>query len=572
VTAAIAAERCHDPTAMDPEVGDDPLERGAAALGAREWHDARSAFEEALANADTPEANDGLGLSLWWLRDVDGAIGHRERAYAAFRARGDLDDAVRIALWLATEYLEAVGNEPASRGWLARAEGLVGQLDGGSHAGWLALTRGRLRSNPADAVEDAEAAIAVARERNAPDLEASGIALLGLALVERGEVDPGLTRLDEAMAAATGGEVTDAAVFGDVCCLVTRAAENAGDVTRLMRWNEVVTTFMERSGHAGLLEFCGTCCAEVLIANGNLEEAEGWLARTLRELEGTGYRARCVHPAAKFAELRMLQGRVEDAERLLAGYEDRTDALRATARLHLLRGEPAVAAAILHRRINQLGDGLLAVPLLALLVEVQVARGDVASAHASADRLAAIARATAQARQLAVADLALGRAARAAGDAGARERLEAAVLAFAELQMPLEAAAARLELAALLADAEPEVAANEARLAAEAAERAGARALADRAAALVRDLGGPARTGPKLLGLLSRRETEVLRLLADGLTNAEIAARLFISTKTAGNHVSNVLSKLNLRSRSEAAAYAVRYLGGLAPVEVPAAE
>jgi DNA-binding NarL/FixJ family response regulator len=203
---------------------------------------------------------------------------------------------------------------------------------------------------------------------------------------------------------------------------------------------------------------------------------------------------------------------------------------------------------------------------------VQVARGDVASAQASADRLAAIARATAQARQLAVADLALGRAARAAGDAGARERLEAAVLAFAELQMPLEAAAARLELAALLADAEPEVAANEARLAAEAAERAGARALADRAAALVRDLGGPARTGPKLLGLLSRRETEVLRLLAEGLTNAEIAARLFISTKTAGNHVSNVLSKLNLRSRSEAAAYAVRYLGGLAPVEVPAAE
>jgi DNA-binding NarL/FixJ family response regulator len=92
-------------------------------------------------------------------------------------------------------------------------------------------------------------------------------------------------------------------------------------------------------------------------------------------------------------------------------------------------------------------------------------------------------------------------------------------------------------------------------------------ALADRAAALLRDLGGPARTGPKRLGLLSKRETEVLRLLAEGLTNAEIAARLFISTKTAGNHVSSVLSKLHLRSRSEAAAYAVRYLG-----EVRAAE
>jgi DNA-binding NarL/FixJ family response regulator len=552
---------------MSSEVRSDLLGRGASALRERDWEDARAAFEEALAGADTPEAHDGLGLALWWLRDVDAAIAHREQAYAAFRARGELADAFRIALWLATEYREAVGNEPASRGWLARAEGLVSELPDGAHAGWLALTRGRLRPNPADAVEDAEAAIAVGRERRDPDLEASGIALLGLALVDGGDVEVGLTRLDEAMAAATGGEVADPAVFGDVCCLVTRAAEDAGEMSRLMKWNEVVMAFMQRSGHAGLLEFCGTCCAEVLIATGQLAEAEGWLARTLQELEGTGYRARCVHPAAKFAELRMLQGRVEDAERLLAGYEDRTDALRATARLHLLRGEHAVAAALLHRRLNQVGDGLLAVPLLALLVEVQVARGDAVSALESAERLAAIARSTGQVRQLAVADLALGRAARAAGDAGARERLEAAVVAFAELQMPLEAAAARLELATVLADAEPEVAANEARLAVEAAERAGAGALADRAAALVRDLGGPARTGPKLLGLLSKRETEVLRLLAEGLTNAEIAARLFISTKTAGNHVSSVLAKLNLRSRSEAAAYAVRYLG-----EVRAAE
>jgi DNA-binding NarL/FixJ family response regulator len=84
--------------------------------------------------------------------------------------------------------------------------------------------------------------------------------------------------------------------------------------------------------------------------------------------------------------------------------------------------------------------------------------------------------------------------------------------------------------------------------------------VADRAAALLRELGGPARTGPKLLGLLTKREVEVLRLLAEGLTNAEIAARLYISTKTAEHHVSNLLAKLQLTSRTEAAAYAVRYL------------
>jgi DNA-binding NarL/FixJ family response regulator len=82
---------------------------------------------------------------------------------------------------------------------------------------------------------------------------------------------------------------------------------------------------------------------------------------------------------------------------------------------------------------------------------------------------------------------------------------------------------------------------------------------ADVAAALIRDLGGPARTGPKGIGLLTAREAEVLALLGEGLSNAEIAARLYISTKTAGNHVSNILAKLHLRSRQEAAGYAVRF-------------
>jgi DNA-binding NarL/FixJ family response regulator len=89
-------------------------------------------------------------------------------------------------------------------------------------------------------------------------------------------------------------------------------------------------------------------------------------------------------------------------------------------------------------------------------------------------------------------------------------------------------------------------------------ERLGANREADDASALVRELGGPARTGAKGIGTLSKREIEVLRLLGEGLSNAEIAARLYISTKTAGNHVSNVLSKLGLRNRSEAAALAVR--------------
>lgn len=147
------------------------------------------------------------------------------------------------------------------------------------------------------------------------------------------------------------------------------------------------------------------------------------------------------------------------------------------------------------------------------------------------------------------------------GDPEAAAALGSAVSAFAAQQLPLDAARARFELARAVEATRSEVAVGEAKIALAEFERLGAPRDADAAAAFLRDRGVAGRTGPKGLGQLSKREREVLALLGEGLTNSEIAARLFISTKTAGNHVSSVLAKLHLRSRTEAAAYAVRYLG-----------
>jgi DNA-binding CsgD family transcriptional regulator len=536
--------------------------RGEDALARGDWPAAVELFELALRGADEPELHDGLGRALWWLRDVDRAIAEREAAYVAFRKRGDDAKAVPIALWLAREYLEALGNEPVSRGWLARAEGIVAELPTGPANGWFSLTRGRLAPDPATAIDDAVAAVTIGREARDADLEATALALRGLAEIARGDVETGMTSLDEAMVAATAGEVADPVVFGDVCCLVTRAAEEAGDASRLERWTEVTLAFMQRTGHPPLLEFCGTCCAEVLLGNGELTEAEGWLTRTISELEGRGHHARCVHPAAKLAELRLLQGRIEEAERLLEGLEDRPDALRAVAAVRLARGDTAVASALLHRRLAQVAEGsLLGAPLLALLVDVQLAQGDRAAAAATATRLKSLAGGTTWPRTHALADLVAGRT--ETDDDRARELLGSATAAYDRLRMPLDAARARLALAEVSAEAQPEVALHEARLAFESFDGAGATALADRAAAVVRALGGPARTGPKAIGLLTKREREVLALLGEGLTNAEVAARLYISTKTAEHHVGNVLSKLHLRGRAGAAAFAQRHAAAL---------
>jgi DNA-binding CsgD family transcriptional regulator len=543
----------------------DLVSRGREALGSGDWESARDAFAAALELGPDPQAFDGLGRTLWWLGDVEGAIDHRESAYASFRRRGDAVRAARIALWLAREYAEAIGNEPAGNGWIARAKGLLRDVEPGPAHGWLDLTLGSRSLDPARMRAYAEDALGTARRSGDAELEASALALLGRALLLGGEFDEGVTALDESMVAATAGEVSDPVVFGDICCVVTLACEESGELERLMRWNDVIETYVSRHLHGALISFCGTCGAEFFQAKGDLAMAERCLVEALGALEGTGHRSRCIHPAAKLAELRMLQGRIEEAERLLAGYEDLPESLGASVGIHRLKGEHAVAAALLLRRLNQVGDTIVAVPLLSTLVEVQLAHGTVDDAGASAGRLASLADRFAHPRLTAVADLAAGRVARGGGEPViARDHLERALTAFERLEMPLEAARARVELAQAIVE-DPEVALREARVALESFERLGAGREADSAAAIVRELGGPARTGPKDIGLLTAREREVLGLLGEGLTNAEIAARLYISTKTAGNHVSNLLAKLHLRSRQEAAAYAVRSAGERAP-------
>jgi DNA-binding NarL/FixJ family response regulator len=146
----------------------------------------------------------------------------------------------------------------------------------------------------------------------------------------------------------------------------------------------------------------------------------------------------------------------------------------------------------------------------------------------------------------------------AEGDGGAVVNFQAALRGFTALRLALEAARAQRELARALAEQAPAAAVVEARLALQRFESIGATADADDTAALLRRLGAGGRAFPKRYGELSKRETEVLALLADGCTNEEIARRLVISRRTAEHHVASILAKLDLHNRTEAAAYAAR--------------
>ena len=538
------------------------LAAGYEALAAGHWEVARDAFATAADSTDSAEALDGLARALWWLRDAQGAVVQRERAYAGFRREGELARAARIALWLSREHALVFGNTAAANGWLSRAERLLRDVAPGAEQGWLSLARSERTRDAGESARLAEEALAVAETVGDTDLELRALAQLGLAEVSQGRVDDGLARLDEAMAAATAGEPTSLETFADVCCTLMLACDLAGDSDRPQQWSGVLEDFVRKYDPVTLLAFCRTCCADVFAANGRIDAAEDELLAAIRELTGAGQRSRCAHPAARLAEIRVLQGRFDEAERLLAGFEDEPEAVASAVTLRIARGEPAAAAELLGRRLDEVGrSSLLAVPLYGQLVEAALALGRLEEARAAAAWLARIAGGSGRERAEALALLARARVAAAAGEPDAVEQLRAALNAYAALGLRLEAARVRLELARAVAGESPDAAVDLAKRSRTELDALGATREADAAAALMRSLGAKGRAGPRAVGLLSRREVEVLRLLGEGISNREIAKRLFISPKTAEHHVSRMYAKLELSTRAEAAAYAVRNLG-----------
>lgn len=551
---------CDDLAVVDQEI--EPSADGWEGLRAGRWDQAKELFEAELGNGESPTALDGLARSRWWLADVPGAIDAWGRAYAAYRREGADDAAARVALFLYKEHGHTLGSYAVANGWLARARDLLSGLPLSASHGWLKLAESEIEMGPVASHDLATQALEVARRLRDPDLELATLGRVALAEIWLGRVEEGMTRFDGAMAAATAGEPHDLRTLGDLFCSLMLAAEVTLEADRFEQWNRALFGYMKRYNHPDVLTFCGTCCAEVLNAAGQWEEGEKWLTDTLRALESSGQRARCVHPATRLSSLRLMQGRLEEAEALLRGYEDLPEATQPQVALYLAKGQTALAAARVHRRLNQLGrDTLLAAPLLAQLVEIQLAQGDQTGAQSTAESLAQIAERSGQERVEAEAELARGSVVGASGNTEkAGEHLERAIALFNRYHLAHRSARAHLALARAVASGDPERAVEEARQSLDAFERLGATRDADMAASFLRELGVGGRTGPKLLGELSKREVEVLRLLGYGLTNAEIAARLYISTKTVASHVGNIFAKMHLRNRAEAATFAQRFL------------
>jgi DNA-binding CsgD family transcriptional regulator len=541
--------------------GDAPasiLESARAAFEQGEFADARQLYEAALAERRSAEALDGLGETLWLAGDIDAAIARREEAYAEFRRAADVARAAEIALWLVIEQATSLGNQTAAGGWFKRAERLLAAAPLCPAHAQLEVHRGQLSSDPAAAERHFERAVEIGKELGDPESEIRGLGGLGFLRVSLGDVEGGMSLLDESMAAAMGGELKDPWAIGATCCSMLFACERISDLRRAEEWCRVVTDFTERRRYVPLSALCRSVYAGVLVSRGDWGRAESELDAALRAYRGYG-KPLAAYPLARLAGLRLRQGRLEEAEQMIAGWEEHPEMGAIVISLLLARGEVALAGAKLERGLERLGgESPFAAPLLPLLVETRLREDDLEAARAAVDGLVALARRLGHEHVLATAELAAARVSAADHPARAIAQADAARELFSRLAMPFEEGRSHLELARVLAARDPELAVAEARTALDIFDRLGAARDADQAASLLREFGARGRSAPRRAGELTKREHEVLALVEQGLSNKEIAARLYIAPKTASHHVSRILTKLGLQTRAEAAAFAAR--------------
>jgi len=315
-------------------------------FAAAEWAAARDAFAAALEEEPgDPEALDGLGQALWWLGDRDAGIDRRREAYAAYRRAGDARAAGRLATYLAGEH-RIDGQDAAAAGWLARARRLLAGEGGSREAGWLAIEEAKRAADPAQAEQHARAALQIAHDLTDPDVECMALAQVGRAVVRQGRVEEGVALLDEAMTVALGGETSDPLACGDACCTTLVVCDGLADLHRATEWCEAVVDFTERRRFTPVQSWCRGIYGTVLVRAGDWERAEAVLAEALRRRADRRRGAGHVTPLAALAELRLRQGRTEEAERLLEGLEGERAALAPLVRLHLQRGDVAFAREI----------------------------------------------------------------------------------------------------------------------------------------------------------------------------------------------------------------------------------
>jgi DNA-binding CsgD family transcriptional regulator len=536
------------------------LEQGRGSSASGDWQDAFDALGR--ANRQQPLAPEDLELlarSAYMLGLDDEYRGALEQAYHAYRDSGDAFRAARCAWWIGHN-LMFLGQSAPARGWFARGQRLLEREDRDSvERGYLLIPTLLQHSGKGDFV----AAYATAAEieeigERFGDEDLVAIALMeqGHALVRQGRTEEGLRLVDETMVAVTTGELSPV-VAGIVYCNTIAFCRDVYELRRAREWTEALTRWCEQQpdmvAHKGL---CLVHRAEIMTLGGAWQDALEEAGRVAKQFtQGVLNQRALGHAAYRQAEVHRLQGRFDEAE---AAYREASrfghEAQPGFALMRLAQGKGRAAAAAIRRAVSEIALPLKRAALLPAYVEILIATGDVVEARTACDELGEIARRQGSEVLIALAAHAEGAVALAEDDAHtALPVLRRAWQSWQELDTPYDAARARVLIAQACAGlGDEETAALELDAARDIFFRLGAAPDLARLDSRLRKRGRSEHG-------LTARELEVLRLVARGRSNREIASALVISERTVARHVQNIFAKLDVSSRASASVFAAEH-------------
>lgn len=541
-------------------ITDDLIARGREACDGRAWGDAYEQLSSAdgldpLGAADL----DRLAVAAYLTGHLEVAADAWERAHHAHLEQGEIPLAVRCAFWLGLT-LVLRGEEARGGGWLARAQSVLeaASLDCVEH-GYVRLPAALKAMGSGDAASAYDTfgeIVKIADGFGDASLMALGRLGRGQALIAMGEASRGVVLLDEAMVAVTTADVSPVAA-GIVYCAVIIECRDIFDLRRAQEWTAALSRWC--ATQQDLKPYRGQCLvhrSEIMQLRGEWSDAmeEVVQARVhLADPPGDPVMGMAKYQQGELLRLRGQFARAEAAYREATGWGHPVQP--GLALLRLAQGRLDDAGVAIRRAVNE-ADGLVQRSrVLSAQVEIALAAGDPATARTATDELNEIASAFDSPYLRAVVEYAYGSVLLAEGEAEAASvALRRAWVAWQQLDARYEAARVRVRMAEACHQlADHDAAEMELDAAGQVFQELGA------APALEQVRGLAASTTHRVGGVLTPRELEVLRLVATGATNRDIADTLVISEKTVARHMSNIFTKLGLTSRTGATAYAYKH-------------
>jgi DNA-binding CsgD family transcriptional regulator len=536
------------------------LARGRESFTGRAWMDAYKSLSHADQEAPLGAGDlELLATSASMIGRDDDCLDSLERAYRVHLEAGEALRAVRCAFWVGINLLLR-GETARGTGWLGRAQRLVErEANDCVERGYL-LVPVMLRY---EAMGDWEAAYATATDAaeigerfGDADLLALTVHEQGCALIQQGRVEEGLGLLDEAMVAVTAGEVSPI-VTGIVYCSVISGCQEVYALRRAQEWTAALTRWCEEQ--PDMVAFTGACMvhrAEIMELRGAWRSALQEAQQARRRCEQGNNQFTAAQAFYRQGEVHRLRGEFSVAEE---AYRDASrygwEPQPGLALLRLAQGNHAAAAAAIRRVVDETTPPLKRARLLPAYAEIMLAEDDAGKARSACQELQEISIRYESAMLDAMVAHAQGAVDLNEGDArAALLSLRRAWRVWQELEVPYEVARVRVLLGlACHALGDDDTASLELEAARDGFARLGAAPDLARIESLTRSVSSD--HGHRL----TRRELQVLRLVAGGDTNKAIATELVLSERTVDRHVSNIFTKLGVTSRAAATAYAYKH-------------